>query len=291
MKRLLFAFFAALCAAGMSAEVLLVESFEYDVPLDGTVALESMPQWAAPWGGTSGITLTTPLAFDNYVESDKGGAALIDCDSQSGWYPQREFATITSGSLYVAFMFLAPENYNNGYFLSLRCEPATVTSDFNYLGRVYITEDYHFGLRVFKNEAAQFDATLDINPNKVYLVVLKYEIVPGGSNRFSLYAMDKWTDYEPASPLVGPLTDAAATNAIPNQIALRGYDKDSWLSVDGIRVATTWAEAVKGILPPAPPEALENMHSAAPRASKRFVDGQLVIRRADIDYNAIGQQL
>lgn len=230
--------FAVMMSVSMSAEVLLSEDFSAGV---GTL-VESNNGWFMPYDGASGVSITNGLEFSGYVMWGVGNAVLLD--GNCGQYqPHHTFAEVSQGSVYVAFMFQPSAVAKAGWFFCLR--DAYSQSIFNYVARIHLSADGLLGLRFYKTAEAVFDETMPLDGQNTYLVVLKYTIVEGDHNdQISLYAFDTMPAAEPATPLVGPLTDAQAPDICPQNIVLRAFDANSWLVLDGIRVATTWQEAV-----------------------------------------------
>lgn len=249
MKRLLLLLGGVLLGCVLRAEVLFVENFETVV---GT-AVEGYNGWFTHYDGASGMTISTGLEFPNYQMSGIGGAALLDGDCGT-YQPHHSFAAVTADTLYVAFLFQPTVVGKKGYFFSLR--DTYSNSTFNYIGRVSVSEDSYLGLRFYKTAAEVYDETMPLEQNKVYLIVLKYKIVPGNNNdEISLYAFDRMPTEEPEQPLIGPIKDANAPDIQPENIILRSFDANSWLMVDGIRVATTWKEAAAYVASTALPSA------------------------------------
>lgn len=233
--------FAVMMSVSMSAEVLFSEEFSVGV---GTL-VESNNGWFTPYDGASGVSITNGLEFPDYVMSGVGNAVLLN--GNCGQYqPHHSFAEVSQGSVYVSFMFQPFVVGKAGWFFCLR--DAYSQSTFNYVARIHLSADGLLGLRFYKTAEAGFDETMPLDGQNTYLVVLKYTIVEGDHNdQISLYAFDTMPAAEPVTPLVGPLTDAQAPDICPQNIVLRAFDADSWFVLDGIRVATTWQEAVAAL--------------------------------------------
>lgn len=230
----------AMGTAVAGAEVLLEENFDY--PLGEFPLAEG--GWYTQWGGASSLSIGEGLTFEGYAGSGVGNGVAINTDDDNN--PHRAFKQITEGNVYVAFMLRPLAAYKKGYFLTLRDEKVNDYSSFNFNGRVSVNEDGQLGLTFANNQNAVYaDEVLD--GNTTYLVVLKYTIVEGKNNdNVSLYCFDEMPDAEPAAPLVGPLSDAAKVDINPANVVLRGYAGADYveLLLDGIRVATTWDEAL-----------------------------------------------
>ncbi len=237
MKHLFSLCSVLLCAASLSAEVLFTDNFSASV---GKV-LEGYNEWYTPFNGASSVEITNGLVFPQYAMSDIDNAVLLN--GKSGQYqPHHSFAPQSQGSVYVAFMLQPTIVAKSGWFLSLRDTFSTTT--YNYIARIHLSDQGFLGLRFYSSAEAVYDETMPLDGQKTYLVVLKYTIVEGDHNdQVSLYAFDTMPSDEPATPLIGPLTDAAAPDICPQNIILRAYDANSWIVLDGIRIATTWQEA------------------------------------------------
>ena len=241
MRKNIYTFLAmiAMGTAVAGAEVLLEENFDYP---QGEFPLAE-GGWYTQWGGASSLSIGEGLTFEGYAGSGVGNGVAINTDDDNN--PHRAFKQVTEGNVYVAFMLRPLAAYKKGYFLTLRDGDVGGYS-FNFNGRVSVNEDGQLGLTFANNQNAVYaDEVLD--GNTTYLVVLKYTIVEGKNNdNVSLYCFDEMPDAEPAAPLVGPLSDAAKVDINPANVVLRGYAGADYveLLLDGIRVATTWDEAL-----------------------------------------------
>lgn len=288
LKRL----FAPLCAllffaSSLHATLLKVEDFDYPISTELCQA-----GWFTQWGAMSDMVVTGGLELAGYAGCGVGGAALIDVDSGSN-QPHLAFTKQTSGDVYVAFMFQPIWVTKRGYFFCLRDDQINAIT-YNYNARVFLNENNQLGLTFADNQKAVM-ATDALDYGGIYLLVLKYHIVEGANNdQVSLYvfAADEARPAleKDATPLFSGISDAAKTDICPAHVVLRGFDKDGYLVVDGIRVATTWTEAIAttdtgdcgveptGITRPASPVVAE----------KVLIDGQWYIRRGNRLYNVLG---
>ena len=233
------ALFCLLTALSLAhAEVLLVENFEYTAGTPLTAC-----GWTAIYNGTSATAITNGLEFDDYAGCGIGNGALINGIDNS-YQPHKAFAKQTSGSVYVAFMLQPYIVTKQSYFFSLR--DAISINNFNFIGRIYLNEQYQIGLSFYKSsDAAPVFDTQVLDAETVYLVVLKYTMIDGNKNdRIDLYLLDAYTANEPTTPLLSITNTTSCTDIYPENIVLRSADSDDWIVVDGIRVATTWSEAV-----------------------------------------------
>ena len=273
-------------ASVVKAEVLFTEDFDYQ---SGT-SLTEHNDWFLQWGGVSNMLIVSPaLEFAGYPESGIGEALLIEGD-YSNDMPHHAFKQVTSGDVFVAFLYEPTFVTKDGYIVTLRDEHAD-NSAYNYCGRVYAAVDEQFnnyvGLRFFKKAEAVIDETVKLSDQKTYLLVLRYHIVNGANNdEVSLYLFDSMPTSMPEKPLIGPLTDPEAPDINPAHIAWHNYDDDGMVTVDGLRIATTFADAV-GI------EETQGMEAVATSTvpTKQLRDGRIVIVKENNTYTPLGQSV
>jgi len=217
-----------------------VEDFDYTANEDLT-----LHGWVAHSGsGTQPQTVVAPgLTFTGYPSSGIGNAALLD---NNGEDINRIFTPVTSGSVYMSFM-VKVDAAATGYFIHYSSNPLNTS---NYRGRVWIEGS---GSSIsFKLSFASSDTTstpYDYTIGETYLVIVKYEIVSGSLNdNVSLYIFSSTnpvTLTEPAVPTIGPIANGTASADIePGSVCLRQYNASQNITVDGIRVATSWSDVV-----------------------------------------------
>ncbi len=236
MKKIVSVFGLLMMAVVSHADVLLVEDFDY--PIGDKISSHG---WYTQYGSESPIGVTNGLSVANYAQSGIGNAALIDGQTSSA-QPHKAFAEVREGDVYVAFMLLPAVNSKDGYFFALR--DSVSDKAFHYSARVFVSANNQLGLCVGKGSTVGYSAEV-MDASSTYLVVVKYSIASGSNNdAVSVYLLTAALAAEPDEPTVGPLRDSAVEDIYPRNIVLRGYDSNGWLVVDGIRVATTWQEAV-----------------------------------------------
>lgn len=228
---------SAFSLQSINSQPLLVENFDYSA---GTILTSA--GWTAHSGAaTQAVDVVVPgLSFTGYALSGIGGAANLD---NTGEDINKTFSVQTSGTLYAAFMVKVDASLD-GYFLHLGGDPMGTT----FRGKVFTagtTSPFNFGLSVGVNTGTTIEGG-SFTYGTTYLLVLKYEVVDGASNNIiSLYAITgEIPATEPVTPSVGPLTDATQSDINPASIGLRQYNASQRVTVDGIRIATTWADAV-----------------------------------------------
>jgi len=198
-----------------------VENFDYPI---GDLLVDH--DWVAHSGaGTQSIDVTSGLVFDGYLSSGIGGAANVD---NNGEDVHRPFAPVTADSIYAAFIIQTESSNAAGYFLHLGQQTIGST----YWGRVWVNAT---------GDAVGIgtSATVPITAGTPTLLVVKYIL---DTKISSLYVFNTFPEEEPATP--DATFQEAGTFANVGSIALRQFNAAERVIVDGIRVATTWAEAV-----------------------------------------------
>ena len=128
---------------------------------------------------------------------------------------------------------------------------------------------------------------MHLEAEKTYLVVMRYHIVEGNSNdEISLYLFDKMPKELPSEPLIGPLTDPQAPDINPAHVAFHSFDDEGWLTIDGLRVATTF-EDVLGPLG----LGIDTQAASQATISQRLVNGILIIEKGNQKYSILGTRL
>jgi len=221
-------FFAALLFFGFHqvgwGQPLLNENFDYTIG-----SLLTANGWTAHSGaGTNAIDVTTGLSFAGYASSGIGGAANID---NTGEDDNKTFTAQTTGVIYAAFIIQTQSTNSAGYFFNLG---ASVIST-NFISRVWVNATGN-GVGIGTSAPATY---VPITAGTPTLLVVKYDLATKISN---LYVFNTFPSSEPLTP------DATFTETLTlanvGSVALRQYNAAQRIIVDGIRVATTWADAV-----------------------------------------------
>ncbi len=206
---------------------LLVENFDYTIgsPLTSN-------GWTAHSGaGTQAIDVTDGLTFPGYLSSGIGGAANLD---NNGEDVNRTFPEQTTGTIYVAFVIQTQGTNSAGYFLHLG--QSTIGTTF--FTRIWVNATGN-GVGLGANAPSKY---IPITAGNATLIVAKYD---WASKVSSLYVFNSFPASEPAAADTTFTETASITNV--GSIALRQYNAAQRIIVDGIRVATSWDEAVNGV--------------------------------------------
>jgi hypothetical protein len=220
-------------------QALLVEDFDY--PLGNLLTDNG---WVGHSGtGTNNIVTTAPtISYSGYISSGVGNEVTLLATGQD---VHKTFTAQNTGSVYAVLLAKVTATSTTGdYFFHLG--PNTIGTNFR--GRLFVKKDASdnlaFGIAHSGTaNYSQFDYAL----NQVYLIVLKYTFVSGAANDVvSIYINPTPGSSEPSSGWITN-TDTPTDPIDIGAVALRQGTAGNLVNaiVDGIRVATTWAEAVK----------------------------------------------
>jgi hypothetical protein len=257
MKKLYATLLMISCfAIAQGQQILLTENFDY--PAGAQLrdhgwyphsAAATNPQSLAP----AGLTLGTTPYFGNGI----GFAAQVN---NTGADENKPFtANRDSGDVYASFL-LKPSGEvtadGSGFFFHFVTYSDPTNPDYTsistaFRGRTFIatgSTPAHFRLGLTFNSATVpstvgTDLTSDLDTSKTYLVVVKYSFVSGPDNdQVSLFVFEDGDSLqnEPATATLGPLTGTAADASILQGVALRQYNADQKVIVDGIYVRDHW---------------------------------------------------
>lgn len=281
MKKRICVVLLAIVSLSLYAEKLLTEDFEYE-----EWSLLTECGWTLQWGGASGFYVDEGLQFTGYAGCGVGGGIPISGRSGND-QPHKAFSPVSSGDVYVALLFRADMVSKAGYFFSLR-DNLIDNNTFHYMGRICIDDEYHLGLAFGDTQSAVYAAE-PINTEQAYLLVLRYRIVAGEANdEVALYCYATFPTSQ-GTPVVDGVCDATQPDIAPANVVLRGFDPYGLLYVDGIRVATSWSDAVEAGSGGCVESALQGTRSL-PRAAKILRDGHLLIERDGYWFDILGTE-
>lgn len=235
-------------AASASAATLFTENFSYALGSQ----LNGQGGWSAHSGaGTNPHTINTAggLSYPSYGLSGIGN--LVGPLAPNGEDNNNTFAGQNSGDVYAAFMINASSTQTTGDYLFHFFDGAITGNIFR--ARVFLKKDasstnYAFGIQ-FGSTVNTVYTPFSYVPGTTYLLVVKYSFVAGATNDVaSLFVNPAVECVEPVQATVST-TDATQTDVVLlDGLAIRqgGASSGASASLDGIRVATTWSEAVCG---------------------------------------------
>ncbi len=202
------------------------------------------------WTAHSGVAVNpalignTTLSYSGYPPVSGYCAETIFTGTTSAEDAHKAFGAQTSGSVYVSFLvnITTTTNASGDYFLHFG--PATIGTDFK--GRIFWKKDpagsnIAFGLAKAGNAAAATYTGFNYQFDTTYLIVMRYDIITGTANDVVKLWINPSTAIEPTENLTAP--DVTGTD-IGNvgAVAIRQGNPTSPIRIDGIRVATLWAD-------------------------------------------------
>ncbi len=221
--------------AASASTLLLSDDFDYGTTA-GNLTAVSAGNWISH-SGTSGFVgyTTTSLSMVGYGSSGVGGAATVATTGVED--VNRTFITQTTGTVYFAALVNVSAAGTGDYFLHLKN-----ATTFGFPARVFAKNDLgvlRFGLSS-TSAAAIYSTTAAFTYNTTYLMVTKYNV---GTGATALYVLDAFSASEPATPLVSFITGTLET---VQAIAIRQGSAGARpaATIDGVRVANTWADVV-----------------------------------------------
>lgn len=233
---------AAIINSNSFAQPLLVEDFDY--PSGDSLVSHT---WTAHSGsGNNSIMVSTiGLSYTNYAGSNIGlSAAMV----QTGEDVNTTFEAQTTGNVYAAFLAnISTAGADGDYFFHFKDGAST------FRGRVFVQkhpteEKIRFGVNRGSNSSKVSWTENYYDLNITHLIVLKYSFAEGVKNdTCSLFVNPPINSNEPTAAAISPEESNVSDFTSISAIALRqgNATHGSILKLDGIRVATTWSEAVK----------------------------------------------
>jgi hypothetical protein len=212
-------------------QALLVEDFNYTV---GTFL--SANGWNAHSGaGATPIQVVSPgLTYTDYAGSGIGYAAGLN---NTGEDVNRTFPSVSSGTIYAAFIIETSASNSAGYFIHFGQTIISTT----FFTRVWVNATGS-GVGIGSTTPGAY---VPITAGTPTLIAVKLDLATKIS---SLYVLSSFASAEPG--VADQTFTETATYTNVGSIALRQFNAAERVIVDGIRVATTWAEAVKANTPP-----------------------------------------
>ena len=260
---LLLAFMFATTTAA-TAEVLLNENFEYEKGnLYGQGKdIDSTKLGWIRYGTHTGNPIQVvegALSYIGYQENAIGKAAKITNGSTTDEDLQIAFsnAPIASNSIYAAMLVNitdAGQGEQPAYFAAFTGKTnkgwvdGVNATEYGRIFSIKSEEEGKFKFGISKNNANPSVTTENLNLGETYLLVLKYEFIDDINNDIaSLWVNPIDFKNEPATTLIGTIAqgDASTTNGLQAFEIRQGQNFNRLtptMTIDAIRVATTWAE-------------------------------------------------
>ena len=217
----------------LSLGQLLTEDFNYTA---GTLLTNN--GWINDSGsGVNALTVASgSLSYGSYPSSGIGNSVTM---TTSGEDDYETFTSQNSGTIYASFLVNVTAAKTGDYFCNFYAAGSQK-------GRVYMkTSSSGFDLGLSKTGVTINYTGNTYSFNTTYLVVIKYEFISGTINdNVSLFVNPDLSGSEP-SPTIAAFTDTGTDASSISGIELRQGTSATapTLTVDGIRVATSWSQA------------------------------------------------
>jgi len=228
----------------VQAQPLLEENFEYGVTNTDLVT-SSAGAWVNFSGGSTTLDvqyLNTGLTYAGYVSSGLGGCAIVSNSRTGDDYSS--FTSQNSGSLYLSALvnvISASSGANGEYFLNF----GSTGTQYARLYAKNSSGSLLFGISKSTETPTFTSGTYSFNTT--YLVVIKYTFnAAAQDDRVDLWVFSSGvpaSEIEAGSPTVGNVIYASNDASSISSITLREGTNTINASIDGIRVATSWADS------------------------------------------------
>lgn len=182
------------------------------------------------------------LAYTGYAGSAIGGALVMQNNSASSEDVSMDFAAQSSGAVYSAqLMNFASAPATADFFYSFGDGAASTTPV--YYNRLYAKANgSKMSLGLGRNSTTASYATADLDFGVTYLVVSKYEFA---TNTSTLYILNgNVPSIEPATPSAVSNVSGADPASLTRIVVRQNVNAPLKVTIDGIRVATSWKQAV-----------------------------------------------
>jgi len=227
-------------------QALLEEDFNYSV---GTSLISN--GWVEQGTATTTNVVKVAdgnLSYTGYYSSSNIGKYVALANSGQDVY--KTFTSQNSGSVYISFLVnISAANTAGDYFFAL--EP--VAANTSYFARLFVKKDASNKLAFGICKASTPNYTgFNYDLNTTYLLVVKYTVVSGTTNdNIDLIINPTVGSAEPAATVsYSDLTATDATAVVAILLRQGSASNAATLTIDGIRVATTWADATPDTNPP-----------------------------------------
>lgn len=238
MKKLYTLFLLAI--ASVTFGQVLSEDFNYaDSSLltgNGWVAHSAAGTNAVDVGASSGLTYNGYSGTTGFTGAVVGNAAVLD---NTGEDVNKAFAApVTSGSLYYSFLVkVTAAEATGGYFTHFG-PGGTGTSGF--VTKVFVKNSSTSGKINFgaSNTNTGVYATTEYDLNTTYLIIVKYDVSSTGA--ISMWIKSTGVPATEAAAGTADVTTIGSGITSVGGVYLRQYNASQNITIDGIRVYSTW---------------------------------------------------
>lgn len=246
MKKLFTFVFCAFCALSVWGDPILIENFQYNVG-----SLTGQGDWEKKDSYTDNAIqlLESPLTYDGYSKGIGLAARIYNPETaanKSAWYCHALPSKIESGTLFLSALVKVTDEVLSDTNPSFALSMSKGTTNYCCLAFMKGTDNTKYKIGIYKNAVSKVDYyNAELNVNQTYLFVLGY-------------TWNSSTNDDIASLWINPATDLKTkptANVTDNEMSDALYidgiyilQKSTYNSIcptaliDGIRVATNWAD-------------------------------------------------
>ena len=248
MKKHLFLVAALMLSLAMSANVIIDETFDI-----GVTNLDEATDWTTTGTLTTGdgrLVLNTPLQYSNtggeYVLSGVGKAVQNVYSAGTNYIAYRQITKVNSGVVYMSYLYQGNGNQGQSQSEIIGLANATSNSTLKaWAGKQADQTKNPFRLGVTRASTTGGDVQWCNNPliaaNTVTLVVLKYDF---STQTASLFINPTIGSTEEPTPNAIDSDKGTAKTSLQYLMFKHTGSSVANFTVGGVRVSTSWAEAV-----------------------------------------------
>lgn len=227
------------------SQPLLIENFEYEI---GDLSVNPASVWNSANSGTAASVIDESLSYTDYALSGSGRSITM----KVGLDYNTSVGTITSGGVYAAFLLKVSAATTTGDYFFHYTQAGTI-----YKGKLWIkqgsaADKYLIGVAKSGTTPAVQYTTTEYTTGTTNLVVLKYlfNSATTTDDEVSIFVDPIVGSDEPATPTLIAADNSTADATQITLVALRqgGSTSAPSLTIDAIRVANTWTDAVNASL-------------------------------------------
>lgn len=215
---------------------ILSDDFNYT---DGALLTDN--GWTSFSGGTTeaidvgtsnGLTYTGYSGLAGFTSAIEGNAARLD---QTGQDVQKTFTPITTGTIYYSFLInVDATNAATGYSIGLTTTGTTFGNRF-FVKPSTTSGKVNFGLT--NTTTANYSPT-DYDTNTTYLIIIKYDVTASGS--YSMWVKSSGFPATEVAAGAPDVTNSGSGSATIGGFFLRQHTASQKITIDGLRLYTTW---------------------------------------------------
>ena len=236
-------FFILFSTFVFSQSLPIEENFDYS-----TGVLTSSSDWEESNIGATDIEVVSgSLSYTGYPSSSIGNKIFVDGGAAGRSGVRKNFTAVSGdgNTIYASFLLEAVDvsdldiSTNDGdYFFDLQTSSGSTNRAYIYIKQSTTANKYNIGLAKSSSSSLTYSTT-DLDVNTTYLVVISY-IFQAGSDEVRLWINPDLSGAEPSPDI--SLTSGIDADDI-SYIQFRQRELSGNTNIDGIRVATSWAQA------------------------------------------------